>query len=131
MKQQYVFVDGLDFTPFIVAESYETTPEPVIAWESKTLDGTTRKLVSGVKWMLRFRLQTLDLSKYESKSVVNVLRAAASRGYAAVSFQAVQPGVEKEIVASLDSASFGKLLEVDSGDGIYFTRGAEIVLREL
>ena len=131
MKLNKVIIDNVDFTPFIVADSYKTTPDPVIAWEAKTLDGTTRRLTNGVKWGLRFRLHEFNPGVFPGLGVANTLYAAAARGYCSVYFSAVHPGQIKGITASLDPTTLSKLVESDISRGEYWASGPEIVLREL
>lgn len=131
MKLNMVMIDGVDITSLVVADSYETTPEPVIAWQAKTLDGTTRMLTNGVKWVVRFRLHEFNPHVYPGIEAANTLYAAAARGYADVYFTAVHPGKERDMKAALEPTTLGKFVENDISSREYWARGPEIVLREL
>lgn len=125
-------IDGVAFGSFVDEKTYSTVMEPVVQWEAKTLDGTTRRLSSGAKYRVSAKIFALQNSVVGNLG--SVLAAAVKRGYANVTFTSLQEQKDVSAVMAVDSVEFGSLCPYPAdGDEVrgFFLRGTNISFREL
>lgn len=133
MKRLTFEVNGKDWSQIVDAKTYETTLEPVIAWESTDLGGVTHRVISRWRYVVKFRTHPLiKLGFHNFYSDMKAAGGPGAQGLANFTFFSFQ---EEKLVSKnmmIDAVSARKLLTQRHiyKDGGVWVDGVEITLRE-